>query len=436
MSRRFLYLSPYFPPQSRVGALRPLKFARHLPKHGWEPVVLADLWPSDALNAVLLNAVPEGTVVVRDYSKRALAAESAFAERVVVSRTDNPGRDRPRPLLERLLPSWLDNPEIIPLGEHSANLPHAYKAALRVLDQHPGCEAIVVNADPYATLVLGAKLAKATGLPLVQDLRDPWSVCELRRPMRPWLSRLLTDRLERSAFEPAKKIIINTETALDHYRAAYADIDPERFTCIRNHHDAELVRLGVEDLTTEQTDFGRFTLLFLGHFRRFVEGDVLIEVLARLKARGLERDVQLVVTGNYPHESQQMAHDRGVSAMIQQHPFVPYTATGPVMDSADVLVALNNRTVQRIPAKLYDYVTTRRPVLLLADSPELERLSAQLNVNQFGLDDADSVANWLEPLIRKGRHPDVERDAHFLSSAVASEKLASILNDVTRSSAR
>ena len=67
--RRFLYISPYFPPQSRVGALRPLKFARHLPKHGWAPVVLADLKEADAMDRSLPELVPDSTITIFDYSK-------------------------------------------------------------------------------------------------------------------------------------------------------------------------------------------------------------------------------------------------------------------------------------------------------------------------------------------------------------------------------
>jgi hypothetical protein len=36
-----LLITPYFPPMSVVGAKRPLNLVRHLPRFGWQPVVLA-----------------------------------------------------------------------------------------------------------------------------------------------------------------------------------------------------------------------------------------------------------------------------------------------------------------------------------------------------------------------------------------------------------
>lgn len=428
--RHFLYLSPYFPPISRVGALRPLKFARHLPALGWLPVVLADFWPGAATSAPLLDAVPPDVPVIRDYSARAEGAWRAFLRGAPAPRLDAPKAPRLAPAARRavsglgkLVPEALRNPELIPLDDHAPHAAHALRAARRILRVYP-CEAIVVNADPYSSLVLGARLARETGLPLIQDLRDPWSVCELRRPLRPALSSAAVDRLERWAVEAAHTVILNTEQARDDYRAHYPDIAAERFTTIRNHGDGGLTACG------KHGGFDRFTLLFLGHFRRFVEGDVLLRALAVLRARGVPPErVQLVVTGDCPEATVEVARSLGVADMLVRHPFVPYHETGAIMDAADLLVLLNNRTRQRVPAKLYDYATSARPILAVADSPELERIVSGVPGAHFrGLDDAEGVADVVERELALGRQRVVARGDVGLSSREASEKLAAILD--------
>ncbi len=424
--RQFLYISPYFPPGARVGALRPLKFARHLPTHGWAPVVLCDLWPGARTSTELLDAVPDTTTIVRDYSARAAGA-FANLQRPAASPSNKTASAPPSAKgfdPRDLLPQWLNNPELIPLGEHSVHIPHAVGAARRALKAHPKCEAIMVNADPYAALLVGAHVARQTGLPLIQDLRDPWSVCELRRPRRPWPILPFVDWLERLAFRPAQSIILNSLTTLEDYRRHYADFDPQRFACIRNHGDAGLIGHG------EHGGFERFSLLFLGHFRRFLEGDVLIEVLVELKRRGLGH-VQLVVTGNCPPDTMEMAHNAGVGEMVTKHDFVSYTSIGPVMESADVLVALSNRSTQRIPAKFYDYATSKRPVLVLADNAELGQMARSIGGAIFGMDDPMAVADWLEPIITAGRHPTTERPDGSFSSQQATAELAAILDRIT-----
>ena len=163
--RRFLYISPYFPPLARTGALRPLKFARNLPAHGWAPVVLCDLWSGAATDRGLLNAVPESTIVMRDYSRRATQAMRVL-ERQWQRQSDHsdvPERGKPtpvpKPLAEKVLPSWLYNPELVPLGEHSPRIPYALRRGRQILEHFP-CHAIVVNADPYAGVLVGARLAR------------------------------------------------------------------------------------------------------------------------------------------------------------------------------------------------------------------------------------------------------------------------------------
>jgi len=422
MPHHVLYLTPYFPPQGQVGALRPLKFCRHLPALGWEPVVLADLHDGATLNRQLFDAVPSSIPLIYDYSDRARGAFVRFSAGQLADTRRKPARPNP---LARFVPRFLDNPELLPLGEHSVHMAHAFRAGLEVLERLP-CEAILANIDPHATALVGARLARATGLPLVLDLRDPWSVCELRRPHRPGPLVSIVDRLERSAVEVASAVILNTDKTLADYRAHYADLSPERFTCIRNHCDPTLLGGGHHD------GFDRFTMLFLGHFRRFVEGDILLDALVELRRRGLgAADLQLVVTGQCPAATLEHAERLGVRDMLHLHPFVPYTEIGPIMEAADLLVALSNRSTQRIPAKLYDYAASQRPMLLICDNPEVDTLLDGLaGATSRSLDDVAGVADVVEATFKAGRQQVVARDVTPLSSRVASEALGRVLDRV------
>jgi len=420
--RKFLYITPYFPPMSRVGALRPLKFARHQPDYGWTPVVLCDMWKGAAIDTKLLSAVPESVPVVRNYTR---GAKSAMKE--ALDPTASAAKKGPRksgPGLERFVPKWLDNPEILPLSDHALAMPYSVKAALDLLEQEP-CDAIVVNADPYEALLVGAKVARKSGLPLVLEFRDPWSVCELRRKMRPAPTRWTVDRMERRAVAAAAAVVLNTATALADYREHYADLPQERFHMIRNHSDSELISAG------EAPVFDKFTVLFLGHFRRFVEGDVLLEMLAELAARGRSDEVQLVVTGNCPAESYEKARSLGVEHMLVKKDFVPYLETGTYMGGADLLVLLNNRTQQRIPAKFYEYVTSSKPILAIADNHEMTTLFSQIpNAEIVGLDEPKRAADVVEAaLVGDGEARDPATQSEF-TSQTASRRLADILDRV------
>lgn len=429
--RRFLYISPYFPPQTKVGALRPLKFARNLAEFGWQPVVLADLTRSDAVDAGLMELVPEETIVRFDYSAGAARNYQTFCARAELAGAPapppaaKPSRTKKRSSLARFVDARF-NPEWVPLGEHSVDMPHATAAARRLLDEFPECEAVMANADPYAALLVGRRVADAAGVPFIGDLRDPWAPCDLRRPNRPALQKKAVDRMERWAIDGAARYILNTETTRDAYRAAFPHVPADRFAVIRNHGDRGIIFGG------EHKPTPRFTVLFMGNFRRFVEGAQLVEALALLPDRGIDLDdIELVVTGKVPDEIHQLAERLGVSGSLRSAAFVPYREVGTYLETADLLVSLSHPSAQRIPAKMYDYAMTDRPVLVVADNPELARIAAQLGgATVVGRTDVDGIAAAYASAYAGGRRQTVDRRDAGLDSRTASRALAAILDDV------
>lgn len=426
--RRFLYISPFFPPLNRVGALRPLKFARHLPEHGWAPVVLCDLWEGASLDPSLLEAIPESTVVLRRYSAR---AEAADAKGMPVAAATEPAAPSKAPQIR--MPNWLDrfirSKDWLPMGDTIFHVRHALDAAREALKQYP-CDAIMVNADPVAALLVGKILAGETGLPFVADLRDPWGPCELRRPRRPFYTRLIEGWCERSIIAAAAKVILNTETTKAAYLHEYPDIDPNRFTVIRNHLSRTLIAGGGAD------GFATFTLLFLGSFSAFVRPEPLLRLLAALKARGVTpNDLQLAITARLDPVSERLARALGVEAYVIEHPTVQLRHVGALMEAADILV-LFAPTPQRIQAKFYDYLGSERPILAIAEShPELAGLLRETGAGiLLAPEQTDEMAAYIEGFLKQGRHPVAPRNEAAranLESPAATRRLASILNEVT-----
>jgi len=434
--RRFLYISPYFPPDGRVGALRPLKFVRHLGAHGWEPVVLADFHPGAAGAPELAAAVPAGVAVHFDYGWWAAAAARAWWG---AARGSGPAACPPAPLaapsgairrfgaaVGRWLERLVQNPELVPLGEHLIDLPHAHEAARRVFARSR-CEAIVVNADPFAALLVGRSLARETGAPLVADLRDPWAPCELRRPLRPAPQRAVVDALERSVVEASSYVVLNTEEARDAYRAHYADLEPARFVTIRNHADRALI--GATS-AADRAGSSPFELLYLGQLRRFVEGDTLTAALGELGRRGIgPTRLRLHVVGAVGAAVLERVRALGVGDQLQVSDAVPLGQIGAVMAAADLLVAESHAGRQRIPAKIYEYLASPRPLLVVTDNPELRSLLERAGGARWcARGDAAGVADRIEEALAGARRPDVVRRDLGLDSATASRRLAELLD--------
>jgi hypothetical protein len=408
-----------------------LKFVRHLGALGWQAVVLADL-ETAASDPTLGDAIPESTVVARDY-----AWGSARRERRALQLRAGPAEtDRPlaawRSALGRLtapLTAPFDrNPELVPLGEHALDIPHALAAARRLLDRH-SCEVIVVNADPYAACLVGQRLAEERRLPLIVDLRDPWALCELRRPMRQGPQRALVDRMERRVVERSSFVVLNTETTRGAYANHYRDLSEDRFRVIRNHADRSLMFRA--DPGPPQKPF---ELLVLGHLRRFIAGETLLEALTECRQRGLdEQRLRLNVVGSAPSESLDRARELGILDMIRIQPPRPYRSIPSTIEEADLLVAVGHPGQQRIPAKIYDYAISPRPFAVVSDSLEIRTLLEPLaGASTVPLADRAGLARLIEAEVERGKRRSVARETRALESPQAAADLAELLDRASR----
>ncbi|MCA9684151.1 MAG: hypothetical protein KC457_18280, partial [Myxococcales bacterium] len=87
-------------------------------------------------------------------------------------------------------------------------------------------------------------------------------------------------------------------------------------------------------------------------------------------------------------------------------------------------------TNQRIPAKIYDYLQSDRPLLILADNPELAELAtAAGGAAVCGLDQPQAIAAAIRAAYERGRdHAVVRAAVEGTDSASASRQLAEILD--------
>lgn len=356
---RLLLIAPYFPPIGVVGAKRPLMLTRHLPAQGWTPVVLAADPAGERTDASLLDAVPADIEVVRPYRAPFSRAPSPPASGL----TDGP---------RGTLFGW-DPGNFTPTDRYLWGTPAAIRAGRALVDAH-ALRAVLVTADPWSGLLAGLAVARSRHLPLVVDLRDPWSLQQAKMRLTPPPVRALIRALERRVFRAAAAIVLNTEAARDAYVAAYDGVVPAgRFHAVRNAFDAGLFR------AASPAPSARWTVVHYGHFRRLVPAEPLLEGFARfvaLAGRG-PAEARLLLVGSLPRSAEARAAELGLAPYLEVRPPVPYAESLEVLGGADVLALVaTGGMALTIPAKLYDYLAAARPILALTDQPEPARLVA------------------------------------------------------------
>lgn len=436
---RVLFISLKFPPLSDIGAKRALRFVRRLPDHGWQPTVLTLPVPEPAqCDPSLFAFLPREAVISRTYARgaafaaidRVKARWSRSVGRVVGGSAGNrpPPADSPfwRSLIYRaedLAESFAVCDEWLPF------VASGYRAGLELL-AHNRHEAIYVCGDPNSAYVTGWLLARKTGLPLVLDLRDPWSLDPTIRRLKSRVVLAIEETLERRIFADAARIILNTERARDLHVTRFPHIAAKRFAAIHNAFDPELV-----DVARERPPAGApLTVAHFGNYHRLRSARVFLDGLAQVAET---RPVRFINYGEVRADDLAHAVRLDLASSIERPGYVAYSAAARVLSRAHVLLLeqRNDESVQ-IPGKFYDYLLARRPILSLSRNPEL---AAVLAATQAGEEvDPSSPRVVAEALTRlaaidldafEARH-DAGAVRRF-SAAETTRALAEILDDVS-----
>ena len=387
----------HFPPfGGSSGSRRTVAFARYLPRDGWNPVVL-----TASVRAYDMVKLEELRDIARD-----LPVYRAFALDVVRHLS-----------IRGRYPGWLAVPDRWVSWQG-----FAYRAGLRLIRQHQA--RVIWTTYPIASAhAIGARLRRKTGLPWIADMRDPmvetdaYTGEEYPRDPRVRAARL---DIETRVARDAAHVVFCTEAAREIFVGRFGESTRARTSVIPNGYDEEAF-IDAERATTKSVwrEQGAFKLI---HSGTVYPGDdrgpeALFEAIKFLRDRHeLPRGFQLVLraTGN-DDQLARLIDNVGVGGLIEVAPALPYREALQEMLSADGLLLLQGRASNpAVPAKLYEYLRARRPILALVHHEgEAAALLSRLHAAVMApLDDVDAIATSLREVLNAS-------DMHSLPMAAA-----------------
>lgn len=412
--KRVLMVAYHFPPLAGgSGILRTLGFARHLPDCGWQPLVLS---PSPVA-----------------YAQKGMSQLAQIGERATVRRTLALDAARHLAIAGRY-PRCLALPD-----RWSSWWLSAVPAGLRMIREYrPDA---IWSTYPIATAhLIALTLQKLSGLPWIADQRDPMlddSDPLAPYPPEPRLHRLHAWIEQRIAARGAA-IVCTTPGAIDAHRRRLAQVTRERFHLIENGYDEDVY----PDSPAHTGHRSRFLLLHSGViYPSERDPQALFEALARLRRDGVlhARNFQLVLraTGHDAWLAGLLAK-YGVQDLVSLEPLQPHGAALQEMLAADGLLLLQAANCNaQIPAKLYEYLRCRRPILALTDlAGDSAAKLRHCGIDTIGqlassADCARALLRFLE-LARQGSAPLASPTAIALQSRQArSNALADVLDQVS-----
>jgi glycosyltransferase involved in cell wall biosynthesis len=356
--RHALFIAFHYPPESSSsGVLRTLKYTRFLSDFGWRVSVIAPRSTAyEVCDRGLASQVPDSVRIVRT---RFLNTKHHLSWRGVY------------PALLALPDVWI------------GWLPWALRAARKLASEDP--VDLIYSTSPHATAHLIAKrLAAKIHAPWVSDFRDPWieDPPELGAP-NGWVYRTVNRWLEREVVCRSAAVVASTAHLRDLLRSRYPDESNAKFHYIANGYDetdfAALPPRGARDET-------RFRIVHAGSINgAFRDPCPVFAALGRMVALGRLRagecELRFVGGGEYGNSDtvRRSVEAAGLAESVVFVPRVSYEESLKEQMAADLMLLLqaSDDTVGLVPAKLYEYLRTQKPVLALVRAGAVSEIMDQ-----------------------------------------------------------
>jgi glycosyltransferase involved in cell wall biosynthesis len=346
-TRTVLLVAYHFPPFSGSSGLqRTLRFAKHLPKFGWRPIVLTiDPRAYEATSRAKGNEVPPDLEVHRAFGFNAATQLSVF------------GR---YPTMLALPDRWM-----------SWRL-WAVPKALRIIRKQR-VDAVWSTFPITTAHRIGLEVSRRAGLPWIAEFRDP--MWQHDWPPEP-RANVAWKELEKQIFPAADWLVFTAPSAIDMYRERFPALDPERLRVIENGYDEETFSRAERELSDNPVNSrdpnGPVTLLHSGIvYRSERDPTHFFAAVAALKAKGLAgaQTLRIILRASGEESDYQRDLERlGITDIVRLERGIDYVAALREMLTVDGLLLLQASNCNaQVPAKLYEYLRARRPIVALTD---------------------------------------------------------------------
>ncbi|RMH65158.1 MAG: hypothetical protein D6677_03145 [Calditrichaeota bacterium] len=357
MAARCLIVSYLFPPVGGGGVQRITKFVKYLHRLGWEITVLTSAEPVHLpVDPTLLEEVPSDVRVIR-FADRQTHRLAQLRARIV------PG------FIQRWIGAFVFLPDS--LKSWSARV----AGQIEELCRREQFDIVMITSPPYSLAETAAHLAQKASLPVVLDMRDPWTINPFKIYPTPWHKK--RDKvLEYKALSGVKHGVSVSAELIQYLQTLGLDTNNWRF--IPNGYDED----DFTDLQPHSPEEGFFHLAFSGTFYSHINNPMLLfNVLAAFKKNFPEsyKRIRFHHVGQSVPDLGQLAEKAGCADVVNIHGYKSHREALAFLSWMHALVMIldpaHPRSVNTIGGKVYEYLRLCKPIVaLIPEKGEAARL--------------------------------------------------------------
>jgi glycosyltransferase involved in cell wall biosynthesis len=253
----------------------------------------------------------------------------------------------------------------------------------------------VITSSPGETTHLIGMALKRRGIPWIAELRDGWRF-ESTHPDWPYrLQHRIDSSLERAVVTRADALVTVTEPISADLRERYG-VDVATIT---NGFDPEEQPSAASELVSVD----RFSLVHTGRMavagrspQSLIEA---IELLARDRPE-LANRLEVLFAGPLTEDERELFSQPSLDGIVRSVGTLDRTSTLALQRSADGLLVITGRSRRsEATGKLFEYLATGRPLLVLGDQAEAGRIVLDAGAGVVSADRPTDVARSLVGLI-------------------------------------
>jgi hypothetical protein len=244
----------------------------------------------------------------------------------------------------------------------------ALPRGLRVVREHEP-DALWSTFPIATTHLLALSLHRLTGVPWIADFRDSMTEDHYPRDPMTWRVRRW---IEREVVQNSRRVVFTAPGTRRMYARRYPDVPDGRWRIIPNGFDEASFTEAERSRSERVRPAGRIVLVHSGLlYRSERDPRPFFDAVSVLHRSGVftssELTIVLRASGDEDYHRQNL-RERGIEDIVRLEASLPYVQSLVEMLDADGLLLFQaSNCNHQIPAKLYEYLRARRPILALTD---------------------------------------------------------------------
>ena len=441
--KRVLIITYYWPPSGGSGVQRWVKFAKYLPKEGWQPVIYTPENPElTTIDKTLAAEIPPEAEVVKTHIfepygiYRKLMGKGSSTDLKALTSAGSDGNEvNP---VNGGKKSWKQKLSLYIRGNFFIPDPRimwvrpSVKFLKSYLKKHP-VDAIVSTGPPQSMHLIGLELSKATGLPWLADFRDPWTkIFYFKHLELTHRSEAKHQALEKKVVDGATRVIAVSPMVKKDFEA----ITSTPVDLITNGFDEE-------DFNDPFEADEYFNITHTGLFASDGDPEILWKVLAAKcqEDKEFRKLLRIRLVGKTDQEIVNSIETAGIGPNLVNLGYQSHEVAVREQRNASVLILPLRKEPEYeavLPGKLFEYLASRRPILGIGQT---DGAMAQVVRNTgsgivYDWNEEQKIRRWVDFSWEEFKNHELldnATDISMYSRRRLTKRLVSLLEEITKS---